>query len=364
MKKASVRIKDIAQKAGVSTGTVDRVLHNRGRVAPDVEKRVLDILAEMNYEPNLIARALGSKKVHHIAALIPDPACDNYWREPQLGVEKAENAVKQYGVHVHQYIFNPYEVSSYVEQVKKLTESNPDGIFLSPIFYHDTLSFFKDWRDKNIPFVLFNTHIAESGALCYVGQDSYQSGLLAGRLIHYGQPQPCTILILHIDEEIKNAAHLAKKEEGLRDYYLSNDPGQTHKVITAELSHPDQPGFEEQLYQIIDSEPDLKCIYVTTSKSYEIAACLAHRNIDHIKLVGYDLLPKNINYLNSGAISFLINQNPKGQGYWGIHQLVNHLVFKKEVPALKYLPLDVVTRENASYYTCDDLLYDDHKQIA
>jgi len=44
--------------------------------------------------------------------------------------------------------------------------------------------------------------------------------------------------------------------------------------------------------------------------------------------------------------------------------LVNHLIFKKEVPALKYLPLDVVTKENASYYTSDDLLYDDHKQIA
>lgn len=363
MKKASVRIKDIAQKAGVSTGTVDRVLHNRGRVSPDVEKRVLEILTEMNYEPNLIARALGSKKIYHIAALIPDPACDSYWHQPQLGVEKAENSVKQYGVRVHQYIFNPYEISSYIDQAKKLTESNPDGIFLSPIFYSDTLPFFKEWQRKNIPFILFNTHIAESGALSYVGQDSYQSGLLAGKLIHYGQPQPCTILILHIDEEIKNAAHLAKKEEGLRDYYLKNDPRQTYKVITAELSHPDQPGFEEQLYQIINSEPDLKCIYVTTSKSYEIAACLAHRGVDHIKLVGYDLLPQNIKYLDSGAISFLINQNPKGQGYWGIRQLVNHLVFKKAVPALKYLPLDVVTKENASYYTCDELIYDDHKQI-
>ena len=364
MKKASVRIKDIALKAGVSTGTVDRVLHNRGRVAPDVEKRVLEILAEVNYQPNLIARALGSKKVYQIAALIPDPACDSYWREPQLGVEKAGTAVKQYSVHVHQYIFNPYDVSSYVEQAKKLTEAKPDGIFLSPIFHHDTLPFFKEWQEKNIPFVLFNTHIAESGALSYVGQDSYQSGLLAGNLIHYGQPQPCTILVLHIDEEIKNGAHLAKKEEGMRNYYKENDPAGTYKVITAELSHPDQPGFAEQLYRIIDSEKDLKCIYVTTSKSYEIAAYLAHRGIHHIKLVGYDLLQKNINYLNTGAISFLINQNPKGQGYWGIHQLVNYLVFKKEVPVLKYLPLDIVTKENVSYYISDELIYNDHKQIA
>lgn len=175
---------------------------------------------------------------------------------------------------------------------KKLTEAQPDGIFLSPIFLHDTMPFFSDWNTKNIPFVLFNTDIAGSGALSYVGQDSYQSGLLAGKLIHYGQPRPCTILILHIDEEIKNAAHLAKKEAGIRDYYNANDSHRQYKVITVELSHPDQPGFAEQLYNIIDNEPDLRSIYVTTSKSYEIAHYLADKNITHIKLVGYDLLPK------------------------------------------------------------------------
>jgi LacI family transcriptional regulator len=172
MKKANARIKDIAIKAGVSTGTVDRVIHNRGRVAPDVQKRVLEILEEMNYEPNLIARALGSKKDYRIAALIPDPAHDDYWLEPQDGILKAEEGVKQYGVGVQQYIFNPYDVHSYIEQAKKLTETNPDGIFLSPIFYRDTMPFFTLWQEKNIPFVLFNTQISESGALSYVGQDS------------------------------------------------------------------------------------------------------------------------------------------------------------------------------------------------
>jgi LacI family transcriptional regulator len=187
--------------------------------------------------------------------------------------------------------------------------------------------------------------------------------LLAGKLIHYGQPQSCSILILHIDEEISNAAHLAKKEEGFRHYFKENDPEGRFKLITAQLNHPDQPGFAGQLSDIISNEPDLQCIYVTTSKSYEIAASLKQKNITHIKLVGYDLLPKNISCLKNDSISFLINQNPKGQGYWGIHQLVNHLVFKKEVSRIKYLPLDVVTRENASYFVNHDLIYEDHKLI-
>ena len=46
-----VRIKDIAERAGVSTGTVDRVLHDRGRVSQDVKEKVLKIIKEMDYEP-------------------------------------------------------------------------------------------------------------------------------------------------------------------------------------------------------------------------------------------------------------------------------------------------------------------------
>src|SRR3569832_860194 len=103
MKNNSVRIKDIAAKAGVSAGTVDRVLHNRGKVAPEVEERVLQILKELNYEPYLIARALGSNKKFRIAALIPDPTFDPYWQAPRDGVESAQAALKQYGLNISPY---------------------------------------------------------------------------------------------------------------------------------------------------------------------------------------------------------------------------------------------------------------------
>jgi LacI family transcriptional regulator len=354
MKNISVRIKDIAEKAGVSTGTVDRVLHKRGKVAPDVEHRVLQTLKEMNYEPNLIARALGSNKAYNIAALLPDPHYDTYWRAPRDGVEASERSLKQYGVRVQQYLFNPYDVNSYIEKAKQITESNTDGIFLSPIFYRETMPFFSQWKDQNIPYVLFNTHIPEADALCYVGQDSYQSGLLAGRLIHYGQTQRCSVLVAHIDEELSNAAHLLKKEQGLRDYFRQNDPEHDYKITVVGLDHSKQDDFNSKLEEAFNADPDIKSIYITTSKAYMIVAWLEEKGFGQVKLVGYDLLPQNLDYLNTGQISFLINQNPRGQGFWGIQQLANHLVFKREVAELKYLPLDVVTKENAAYYTHPD----------
>ncbi len=360
MKNISVRIKDIAEKAGVSTGTVDRVLHKRGKVAPDVERRVLQTLKEMNYEPNLIARALGSNKTYNIAALLPDPSHDAYWWAPKDGVESAEKALKQYGVQVQQYLFNPYDVNSYIEQAKRITQSGTDGIFLSPIFYRETMPFFSQWQDQNIPYVLFNTHIPEADALSYVGQDSYQSGLLAGKLIHYGQSQPCSILVAHIDEEISNSAHLLKKEQGFRDYFRQNDSGGAYKITVISLDHSKKDEFDSKLDEAFKNDPEIKSVYITTSKAYMIVAWLEQKSISYVKLVGYDLLQPNMDYLNTGQISFLINQNPKGQGYWGIHQLADHLIFKKEVAELKYLPLDVVTRENAAYYALPDTVSERH----
>ncbi len=344
------RIKDIAKKAGVSAGTVDRVIHNRGRVSKKVKEDVLKILNEMNYEPNLMARALGSRKVYNIAALIPDPLSDSFWEAPKSGIEKAEKDLKQYGIVVKQYIFNPFEVSSFVEKANEISEGGADGIILSPIFYRESLLFFEQWKNKNIPFVLFNTQIAEYDPLSYIGQDSLQSGYLAGKLIHYGQPHPCSVLIAHIDEEISNAAHLITKEQGFRNYFSKNKLEEKYNILRIELNRCTKKNFFKQLDDIITSTPDLAGIFVTTSKAHDIADYLDARKIKNIKLIGYDLIAENIEHLNSGAISFLINQNPKGQGYWGINHLADYIVFKKKVPALKYLPLDIVTKENLNYY--------------
>ena len=51
-------IKMIAEQAGVSIGTVDRVLHNRPYVKPEVRERVLQVMEALDYRPNRMASAL------------------------------------------------------------------------------------------------------------------------------------------------------------------------------------------------------------------------------------------------------------------------------------------------------------------
>src|SRR3954466_3240933 len=172
----NVRIKDIARLAGVSDGTVDRVLHNRGRVSEDALKKVLGVLEQIDYKPNLIARTLGANKTYRIAALMPNPDQDPYWASTKSGMSLAEAEWLRYGVKVESYFFNLYDKNSFKEVAEAVSESRPDGILVAPIFYHETLPFFDLFKSYGIPYVLFNTNIPEADALSFIGQNLYQSG--------------------------------------------------------------------------------------------------------------------------------------------------------------------------------------------
>ncbi len=346
----NVRIKDIAQLSGVSVGTVDRVLHNRGRVSEDALKKVLTVLEQIDYKPNLIARTLGSNKVYRIAVLVPDPRQDPYWAASKAGIDEAEMEWHRYGVHVVPYFFNLYDKNSFREVAERVTQNPPDGLLIAPIFYHETLPYFKRFHSLGIPYVLVNTNIEQAGSLSFIGQNLYESGRLGGELMHLSQHGASGVLaVLHMNEDLDNSVHLAEKERGFREYFEQKKTN-AFEVRTLNLHNPSDSTFEEQLSALLQ-EPPLKGIFVSTSKgTYMMASFLERHHHGVIKLIGYDMLEENISYMKKGVIDFLINQNPKRQAFLGINHLVGHLILKKVAPAQELLPLEIISRENIDSY--------------
>ena len=62
MGNSKTTIYDVAEKAGVSRQTVSRVLNNRQDVSDETRKRVKEIMAELNYQPNAVAQSLSRQK--------------------------------------------------------------------------------------------------------------------------------------------------------------------------------------------------------------------------------------------------------------------------------------------------------------
>ena len=176
--KKRVRIKDIANKVGVSTGTVDRVLHNRGNVAADVKAKVLKAVEELGYERNHLASALAYNRTLKVAVLLPDPKMDPYWTQTDKGVMKAAKSVQHYGLLLEITYFELFNSDSFTSCAKKILKDKPAAILFPPIFVNEAKSLIQECDKLKIPYIMINTKLNETNYLCYIGQDSYQSGFL------------------------------------------------------------------------------------------------------------------------------------------------------------------------------------------
>lgn len=106
-------------------------------------------------------------------------------------------------------------------------------------------------------------------------------------------------------------------------------------------------GADEPLFQ---ENPQVTCGITFNSKVYIIGEYLIGHNMKNFKLIGYDLLHRNVSCLKEGAVDFLIAQQPTAQGYSGVESLCNHLIFKKEVKQCNYMPITLLSVENVDFY--------------
>lgn len=345
----NIRIKDIARLAGVSVGTVDRVIHKRGQVSQEAFDRVIEIVNKTGYKPNLIARTLGSNKTYLISALIPEPTQDEYWGHSGEGVQNAMEEWAQYGVRVEPHFFDLYSTVSFCDLAKKVLSENPDGILAAPIFHDEALNFLNLCHDQQIPYVVINNNIPEANPVSFIGQDLYQSGRVAAELLHMNQDGPGVFAIMHIYDDIHRSTHLSEKEKGFKEYFRSLDEA-SFEVISLDLNHTHEPTLKSELGAVI-SRPDLKGILVTTSKGASVVSSLLEKQGKrNIRMVAYDMLKQNLYYLKKGVIDFLINQNIKWQAFTGVGQLANRLLFNKKIQPTYLFPLEIITRQNLESY--------------
>lgn len=343
-----IRIKDIAQKAKVSIGTVDRVLHNRGEVAESTRKKILSIIEELDYHPNILASTLASKKTANFATLFPKPpSAEGYWNKPYIGVQKRIAELRQYGVQIQPFTFDPFDSKSFVAEAEKILELQPDGIVLAPFFKKEALIYIEKLKKLDIPFVFIDSEIKNAGQQSYIGQDSYQSGLVSGKLLDLMVPKG-NILVIHFAKEMDNQNHLVQREKGFYAWFKEKKD-KVHQLFTTDVPDVNDLRWKDKIANKIKNEK-IKGIFVTNSKVFHIGLLLHQLHLKDIKVIGHDLLKENVNCLKKGYVQFLICQRPEEQGYNAINKLFRSVVQKRVIAKENYTSIDIVAKENIDYY--------------
>ncbi|MDD3061465.1 MAG: substrate-binding domain-containing protein [Massilibacteroides sp.] len=348
--KKNYRIKDIAELSGVSTGTVDRILHKRGKVSTEAREKVEKVLKEIDYHPNLIARSLALKKQYNIIVLTPVVHNGEYWDQLCSGIEAAEKELFSYNVKVERLYFDQYDRNSFDSLIPKVMSADCQGVVIATLFKESVLQLTQKLDEKEIPYVLIDAYFEGTHSIAYYGTPSFDSGYIAGRLV-YNQITSDEDIVIFKFSRIGNqiSTQVQIRESGFRSYLSErNYQGRIHQIhIHAE----DDVKNKQIVDEFIKKHPEVRMGIIFNSKAHLLGDYLANYPSNKLfKIVGYDAIKANIHYLKNGRITHLIAQRPEVQGLNCIKALFRHLVLKEKNELINHMPIDILMKENIQYY--------------
>lgn len=340
-------IKELAKAAGVSVGTVDRILHNRGRFSAITAEKVHILVKEMGYTPNLHARGLKKSTKHSFSVVIPKmDQDDGYWTLILEGINSSLEELSPLGTELLIYQFDRYSSESCESAFKKAFNDPSIGILAIPVRPKEVE---KLLEQQNKPYLFIDSDIPVSkNKITYIGQDSYKSGILSAKLMALlikGITNPKILII----DPYGDDNHLRNRLEGFVMSMKKRIPTVNITIIKNSINHKTDTSIIEPL-KSVETVPD--GIFVANSMVYKIANYLNNKgeSFKNIPLIGYDLLPNSLELVADGTIDFIITQQPTEQGYLGIKTLYDNLILKKQIEPQIIIPMNIITKENISTF--------------
>ena len=345
-----IRIKDIAEKAGVSVGTVDRVLHNRPNVSPKAREKVEAALKEVDYHPNMYASALAYNKSYTFYIVMPRHEQEAYWEEIEQGAYKAMEARRDFHINVRILHYQRFSVESFNEQCEECLSNNPESVVVVPSALEETREFTDKLHELKIPFVMLDSYMPDLRPLSFFGQDSFASGYFAARMLMLIASKEKEVMFFKLT---KNGHSSSKQQDnrevGFRHYMRDHFP----EIKITELDVPwggTKQEYTEALTKFFDEHPDVHHCITLSSKAHIVGDFLLRSNRRDIQIMGYDMVEKNAHCMKEGSISFLIAQHAYQQGYCCIDALFKAIVLKKKVQPVNYMPIELLSPENVDFY--------------
>ncbi len=162
-----MRIKDIAQAAGVSTATVSRVLSGKAYVRQEMRTKVLAVVEKMNYTPNRAARSLRSKRSSFIGLIVADIQ-NPFFASLSRAVEDVTQ-INDYSVILCNSDENPEKEKMYLEMMQS---QNAAGVIIAPT-HALSKNFPQKWADAG-PIVIIDRQV-QGPAMDMVLIDNFQA---------------------------------------------------------------------------------------------------------------------------------------------------------------------------------------------
>ena len=290
----AVTIQQIAERAGVSRGTVDRALNHRGRINPEVAEKICRLADEMGYVQKERKRSRTAKDERLKIGVVTQLARSSFMQEVNRGIEKAAQELKEKGIQLILKEGLSVDEDEQLQAIEELEQEGIRGLAVMPVdseAVREKLNALIE--EKNIPVVTFNSDIVGTRRACFVGMDNRKSGRTAAGLLG---------MMTSFDE--------ASEVEHIIENAMMSTSGISGILVVS----GGQAGVGKAFDKLrLDRRP-----YV----------------------VIYDQTPKNEKALKNDSVDFLIDQNGYVQGYEPPRILADILT-KGQEPEREFLFTDI-----------------------
>ena len=342
----AVTIKKIAELAGVSVGTVDRALHDRGRVDPKVAQRIKQIAIELNYRPNSVAKSLSTRNRNlTITVILHVQNMNIFFQDVIDGIKKCKEEIKDFGISVDICFCPDFNAEAQLKLIDQAIDNGTNAIILVPINSLLIRRRINQLHAEGFPVVFMTNIIENTEFLSYVGCDYTLTGRITAGILNMLRPEGGELLVFSPSFQMQG--HI------LRANGLKSELAESYPAIYPHTVY-ELTGSDIKDYQItadaLKEHADTKLIVCPGAYSFgNLQAIQEQGYLQNAKLICYDYSDAIGSMIQNREITAAITQCPQEQGYTAVKILFEYLSANKE-PRFKhhYIRTRIILKENLS----------------
>ena len=314
-----VTIKQIAELCGVSRGTVDRVLNDRGNVKPEKRQLVLDTAKKLHYQPNPAGKALAARKKNPVVGVLIASEGVHFFDDVLLTMQKAAKKYESYGMKVIWRSMRGFSVEEQCRIIDELHEE-VNALIINPVNHPEVIKKLDQLVDDGVFVVTINNDVESSRRHCYVGTDYFKGGETAGALLQMiGQKYIRAGVLL-------GSLNMLGHRQRLNGFLKILEKHPDFQFMGVKENNDDDMISYEETRQLLTSHPETNALFVVSSGAFGAARAVLTMNRRDIVMIVFDTIPSTIRMMRDHVIQCAIYQHPHQQGRRAMQVVFDYLV--------------------------------------
>lgn len=315
-----VTIKQIADMCGVSRGTVDRVLNNRGNVKPEKRKRVLEVMRELNYQPNPAGKALAARKHKPVVGILLPSEGIVFFDDVLETMHRMARRYEDYGVRFVWRLLRGYHADEQCAAIEELRHE-VNALIVNPMSEPAVIQKIDECVADGIFVITINNDVELSHRQLYVGSDYYEGGQTAGALLQMIGPEELKTGVL-----MGSKAMLGHRQrlDGFCDILRKNPH---FELLAVEENEDDERISYEKAKAMLEKYPELNALFVISAGASGAGQAVKELGrAQSVTLIVFDTIPTTVQLMKEGVVKAALYQHPHQQAAKAIRAAFEYLV--------------------------------------